>query len=264
MNDNPGLFPSQEERDLPGLLLAAEVTLVEALNDGIVVAGADNRIVYANQAVERLLGWVPEDLIGAPITLLVPERLRGAHLDGFARYFASGQSQIIGQPTRVPALSSDGSEREVELLLSTVRLSAGGELAVATVRDAVIRVDFERLSALAHHLLSDFTEDAAEAELVDQILGALGESLAAALASLWLPSPDGRHLHAAAVWDDTAQPCPTFARVSRELRLGRGEGLPGRVWQSGEAAWIGELAVDTKGPRRLRRMASGLRLPCCF
>jgi phosphoserine phosphatase RsbU/P len=264
VHENSDGFLGQKRRDRLLMLPGTAVPVAEALNDGIVVAAADNRILYANQAVQRLLGWRPEDLVGAPITVLVPERLRGAHLAGFARYFASGQARIVGQPARVPALSSDGSEHAVELVLSTLPLSDGGELAVATIRDAVVRVDFEQRSALAHHLLSIFTEEAAEAELVDHILGALGHSLEAAVAALWLPSPDGRQLHAAAVWHDAAQPRPTFERVTRELRLGRGECLPGRVWRSGAAAWIGELGADTNFRRRPAAIADNLHSAFAF
>jgi len=48
------------------MLPGTEVPVVEALNEGIIVAAADNRILYAIPAVERLLGWRPEDLVERP------------------------------------------------------------------------------------------------------------------------------------------------------------------------------------------------------
>src|SRR5437868_8808999 len=102
----------------------------------------------------------------------------------------------MGQPTRLTALCADGSERAVELVLSILPLSTGGELVVATVRDAIIRVDFERQSALEHDLLRVFAEDPVESELVDLILRTLGGSFGAAFAALWVPRLDRRHLHA--------------------------------------------------------------------
>ncbi|MEP6661262.1 MAG: SpoIIE family protein phosphatase [Acidimicrobiales bacterium] len=249
---------------VPPPLPKTAIPVVDALHDGIVLAAADNLIVWANHAVQELLGWRPEDLIGQPVTVLVPERLRAAHLSSFARYFESGDQRIMGQPTRVPAACANGSERAVELLLSTLPLSDGGQLVVATVRDAIIRVDMERQSSLSRHLLRVFTEDAPESELADRILNALGESFGAAFAALWLPSANRRFLQATDLWHGQAQPRGAFADATEALVLGTGEGLPGRVWSQGSPAWIRDLAADANFPRRSAAIADNLHSAFAF
>jgi hypothetical protein len=66
VDDNVNWFLSEKGRDRLLMLPGTEVPVVEALNEGIIVAAADNRILYANPAAERLLGWRPEDLVERP------------------------------------------------------------------------------------------------------------------------------------------------------------------------------------------------------
>src|ERR1700704_709003 len=128
--------------------------IVDALNDAVVVAGVNGRIVYANAATEHLLGWSPTTLLGRHVaTTIVPDRLRPAHDAAFGAYVATGEQRVIGHPMRVAALRPDGHEVPVELLLSTMTRRDGTELIVATLRDVRERLDVERQSALAQRVL---------------------------------------------------------------------------------------------------------------
>ena len=249
-----------ERRSVELLLLpGTEIPLIEALNDAIVVAGPDNRILYANRAVADLLGWAPNALIGAPVATLVPERLRDAHVAGFSRYFETARPHIIGVPTRVPALRADGTEQIVELLLSVLPLNAGGNFAVATLRDVADRVDLERQTALAHHLLTLFVDDADEQGVAEHMVAVIGEELEAAFSALWLPAEDDVHIDCCALWRAASNVTSGFEDTTRTLRLRRGEGLPGRVWLSGQARWIADLALDPNLPRGTAAAIDGLR-----
>lgn len=241
------------------LLPGTEIPLVEALNDAIVVAGPDNRILYANRAVTDLLGWAPNALIGEPIATIVPERLRDAHVAGFSRYFETGRPHIIGVPTRVPALRADGKEQTVELVLSVLPLNAGGNFAVGTLRDVTDRLDLERQTALAHHLLTLFVDDADEQGVAEHIVAVLGEELEAAFSALWLPADDDVHIDCCALWRPASKGTSAFEETTRTLRLRRGKGLPGRVWLSGQARWIADLALDANLPRGSAATIDGLR-----
>ena len=141
MDDNLNWFLSETGRDRLLMLPGKEVPVVEALNEGIIVAAADNRILYANPAVEQLLGWRPEDRVEAPITMLVPERLRGADLAPFARYCASGRASIVGQPTRVPVPSylSAGDGSIVNVPSVARYIPSSGESACGVSRAALSR-----------------------------------------------------------------------------------------------------------------------------
>ncbi|MGH2967955.1 MAG: PAS domain S-box protein [Solirubrobacteraceae bacterium] len=94
-----------------------------------------------------------------------------------------------------------------------------------------------------------------------RLLAAIGESLSWEVGALWSASggPDGA-LHCVETW-----PAPEpFGRASRERSLAPGEGLPGRVWASGEPAWIVDVSADANFPRAETAVLSGLRTAFCF
>ncbi|MDB5349561.1 MAG: domain S-box protein [Planctomycetota bacterium] len=93
---------------------------LDALSDAVVAADANQRILFANRHVKKLLGWKPEELIGRVLAELIPP---------------PHQVMDLGQPILVRAMRSDGMLREVELTLNS---SEGDEteLLVATLRES--------------------------------------------------------------------------------------------------------------------------------
>ncbi|MGE0867440.1 MAG: PAS domain S-box protein [Kofleriaceae bacterium] len=116
---------------------------LDRLGDGVVVTRADDRIHYVNHALTRLLGWTRAELVGSPLTILMPDRMRPSHDAGFKRFIHTRESRIIGRPIRVPALHRDGVEVMIDLTLS-VTPQVDGELAIiATLRDLRAPMDLE-------------------------------------------------------------------------------------------------------------------------
>lgn len=112
--------------------------LLDVLPAAVVAADRSNAIVYANEAVSRLLGWPPEDLLGRPITVLMPRRLQPAHMAGFNRYFSTHVPRIMGRSIRLVARKRDGTEVEVELQLSPLHEDGERDLVVAILRETPV------------------------------------------------------------------------------------------------------------------------------
>jgi PAS domain S-box-containing protein len=92
--------------------------VLDAMPDAVVAADDDGVIVYTNRATEALLGWPAGELIGQPLTTIVPGRLRDIHAAGFGRFAATREPRLMGHAVRIPALRRDGTEVAVELTLS--------------------------------------------------------------------------------------------------------------------------------------------------
>lgn len=174
--------------------------VLQALADPIVVADTSNRIVHVNAASERLLGWSAADLMGQPLTVIQPPRLRPAHLAAFDRYVETGIGHIIGRPINVPALHRDGTEIDVELMIG-VTGEGDSRLFVASLRDLRDRVELERQLAVARYLRA--TTDAAARltslldfdAVLDTVIDTLVNDFDAALARIWLAEPNSRTLY---------------------------------------------------------------------
>ncbi|MDQ3688499.1 MAG: ATP-binding protein [Chloroflexota bacterium] len=170
--------------------------LLEAMPDAVIVADMDSRIRYANAAVERLLGWRADELVGQPLHVIQPERLRVPHDASFGRYVATGNSRLMGSPIRVPALSRDGSECDIELNLAEIRDPTGHRLVVGVLRDLSERVELERSVSVLRYLKATTAAAARlwtrlDPTLVLQTLtDVLVEDFDAALVRTWISEPE--------------------------------------------------------------------------
>jgi PAS domain S-box-containing protein len=106
------------------------------------------------------------------------------------------------------------------------------------------------------------------AEPRDALAGALraiGESLGWRLGAVWEPAPDrGEALACVETWHAGGTAAEEFAAASGAITLAAGEGLPGRVWESGEPAWIPDVSADSNFPRATAAGRAGLHAAFCF
>ena len=132
-------------------------SLLESAADGIVISGPDGRILRVNREAERIFGYSREQLLGAPVEMLIPRRSRSRHRDYRAAYVDSAIPRVMGTISKITGLRSDGSEVPLEITLSSVRLDEQLRV-IAVVRDVTER---ERAEADRRRLLAilDATPD---------------------------------------------------------------------------------------------------------
>jgi PAS domain S-box-containing protein len=112
--------------------------LLESASEGIVLVNASGRITLVNAAAERMFGYDHDELLGQPLEILLPERVRGAHGEHRARYFAGPRVRPMGTGLDLAGRRRDGSEFPVEISLSYVE-SSEGMTAMALVTDITER-----------------------------------------------------------------------------------------------------------------------------
>jgi PAS domain S-box-containing protein len=72
-------------------------------------------VIFANAAARGILGYEPAELIGNPLTMIMPEMMRQLHKDGFKRYLATSHKAINWRGTELTALRKNGQEFPVEI-----------------------------------------------------------------------------------------------------------------------------------------------------
>ncbi|SHG93943.1 sensor histidine kinase [Halobaculum gomorrense] len=111
--------------DLPTAPQDFYQTLVENAAEGMLTIDEESTIWYANPAVEEILGYSPDELVGRSKMVIIPERLRAAHAEALAAYVESGDRNIDWDGMELPALHKDGTE--VSTLISLREHTHGGE-----------------------------------------------------------------------------------------------------------------------------------------
>lgn len=100
-------------------------TLVENAAEGMLTIDEDSDIVYANPAIEDILGYSPDELIGSSKMKIIPERLQPVHAAALDAYIESGERNIDWDGVELPALHKDG--HEVPTLISLREHEHGGD-----------------------------------------------------------------------------------------------------------------------------------------
>ncbi|HLX64743.1 MAG TPA: PAS domain S-box protein [Planctomycetota bacterium] len=127
-------------------------SVAENATDGFVTVDERGKIVYANAASAALFGYARAELIGQPLSVLVPERLREQQARGFAAFMAGGQKKLDWRHVEFSARCKDGSEIPVEMSYSQSR-SGQRRLFSAIVRDIGERKRNEQLVLAARERL---------------------------------------------------------------------------------------------------------------
>ncbi|RKD93944.1 PAS domain S-box-containing protein [Halopiger aswanensis] len=99
--------------------------LVANTSEGLLTIDEHSRILFANPAIEEILGYEPAELIGESKMVLIPERLRPAHAAGLEKYLRTGEKHIDWGGIELPALHKDG--HEVPVLVSLREHSYEGQ-----------------------------------------------------------------------------------------------------------------------------------------
>ena len=230
-----------------------------AARDGVVMMDNLGRIAFWNEAGQRIFGYSAQETQGKKLhELIIPEPQRLDFERSFVEFRRTGQGPVIGKTMELPALRKDGAEIVTEVSVSGVNID-GRWHAICIFRDVTERKRAEYMlelrNAVARCLDSaDSTAEALRAALraicqtqnwdcgrflrVDKATGALR------LGEFWsVPDPAIQGLLAA----------------SQGITYGPGEGMCGKVWQSGQPLWIPDITKDARALTAIFKAESGVR-----
>jgi PAS domain S-box-containing protein len=119
--------------------------LVESVGDAIVVADAKGAITLWNPAAERIFGFTESEALGKSLDLIIPERQRQRHWDGYHKTMQTGETRYGSDVLRVPALHKDGRPLSIAFTVALLYAPEGKVTAIAAViRDETSRWSEER------------------------------------------------------------------------------------------------------------------------
>jgi PAS domain S-box-containing protein len=126
--------------------------ILSAAVDAVVATDRDGKIRVWNPGAERIFGHRAAEALGQSLDLIIPERLRVRHWDGFRRVMATGGSHYgAGDLLSVPGLRKDGQRISLEFTIVPLKDEQGQMHGLAAVmRDVTSR--FEEIRGLKQKL----------------------------------------------------------------------------------------------------------------
>jgi len=130
---------------------AVAAAILSTQADAIVAANRDGIIGFWNPGAVRLFGYSHDEAMSRSLDLIIPERLRQRHWDGYRRVIETGKSRYgQGDVLSVPAVRKDGATISVEFTIMPLQSSGQMIGMVAIMRDVTRR--FDEMRALKRKL----------------------------------------------------------------------------------------------------------------
>jgi PAS domain S-box-containing protein len=119
--------------------------LIEAVGDAVMVCDASGAITLWNPACERMFGHAESDVLGKTMDMIIPERLRKRHWDGYEKTMATGVTKYGHDVLRVPAVHKDGHTLSIAFTVAMLYAPDGKVSAIASIiRDETARFNEDR------------------------------------------------------------------------------------------------------------------------
>lgn len=109
-------------------------SVVATTPDAIITMDEAGGILFANPAAERMFGYSAAELLGKPLSMLMPERFRQQHTVGLARYLKTAERRLDWSDLRLPGLHRDGHELALSISFGEYR-DGGSKVFTGILRD---------------------------------------------------------------------------------------------------------------------------------
>jgi PAS domain S-box-containing protein len=156
--------------------------VVEAAPNAMIMVNQEGQITLVNQQAEKTFGYAREELLGRPIEMLVPERVRSDHRGFRHDYFCDPQARPMGAGRELFGRRKDGSEVPVEIGLSPIDTSKG-LLVLASIVDITERKLAELEAARQRHDLAHLSRVSTVGELSSSLAHELTHPITAILSN---------------------------------------------------------------------------------
>jgi PAS domain S-box-containing protein len=215
--------------------------------------GPDGRVLRVNQAELDMLGYTREEYEGHHIAEFHADQ---NVIDDILCRLQSGE---VLENYEARLICKDGSLKHVHISSSVYREAGKFVHTRCFTRDITERKKTEGRLALQYALTQILSKSRDLIESGKNILQATCDTLDWDVGALWQVDSKANVMRNVDICHGTAKSTPEFDRLTRELTLEKGKGLPGRIWESRKPTWIENIADDPNFPRAGTAAREGLR-----
>ena len=232
--------------------------LTETGHDAIITIDQTSRILFANRATERIFGYSIDELVGRPLTMLMPQPLRAAHTSGLKRYLETGRRGLSWAGIEFIGLRKSGKEVSLEISFRE-QWNNGKRCFTGIIRDITEQNLAEKLQEGRSKVLERLAGGASLQEVLASLAQTAEDLKPEMLCSVLLLDPDKRRLRHCA-----APRLPAFYNDAIDgLEIGPGVGSCGTAAYSGRRVIVQDVLTHPYW-KEYRELAQRAGLRACW
>ncbi|HKO59816.1 MAG TPA: GAF domain-containing protein, partial [Pyrinomonadaceae bacterium] len=222
--------------------------IAETASDAIITIDTDSTILFANRAAESIFGYSTTELIGANLTMLMPDYLRHLHRQGLHNYIETGKRHISWDAVELPGLHKSGKEITLELSFGEFNKD-GIRFFTGIARDISKRKRDECRLTLQHSVAEILADATSIEQAAPKLLATIAVNLDWQIADFWLVDKTENLLHLISNWRAARlKDVDEFEATNKTMRFPPGESFPGKIWTDRRPIWVADFGSD-KFPR---------------
>ncbi|MDX2229628.1 MAG: PAS domain S-box protein [Leptolyngbyaceae cyanobacterium bins.349] len=215
--------------------------LVDSNIIGVIAHDIQGAIVEANQEFLRMTGFTAEDLRSGSLRweAITPSTMQSLEDTAFKALTTTGKCT----PYQQQFVSKDG--RRVPAMVGSTRVHQDSDQVISFVLDLTPLKHTEQRLSVQYGITRGLAEAETFEAAIAAILPALGDGLGWQMSILWQIDHDAGELRFAQSWQAATITGDLFKTVSQTMTFAPQVGLPGRIWATGQPAWIRAIAADS-------------------
>ncbi|HIK03722.1 MAG TPA: PAS domain S-box protein [Trichormus sp. M33_DOE_039] len=232
--------------------------LVDSNIIGVISCDIYGTIHEANNEFLRMTGFSQEDVLAGRVRWdqMTPPDLRDRDVPAIEELLTKGKNTAYEK-----AFIGKNGQR-IPVIVGAALLHSHSESLISFVLDLSDRKQAEQRLAVQYAVAKVLAEASTLADVMPLVLQSLCEGLGWQLGFLWRVDPQANMMRYLSSWSVPEMNVADLMRTNQEITFTSGVGLPGRIWKSGQPAWISNLAQDPNFPRAA--IACNLRLHSVF
>jgi PAS domain S-box-containing protein len=233
-------------------------TLAATATDAIVSIDEASVIRYANPAVEDIFGYEPSEVVGENLDILMRDDLAERHREGMREYLMTGERTLDWHDIELPGQHKDGHEIPLSISFSEFTVDSTRYF-TGVIRDIRERKRLESERELYHETTQRILQADSFEDGLQTAVDAIGSAMNWEYGEAWIHA-ENNHLERVLDPYTASDAAEAFAETTSPVSFERGEGLVGRVWESGSYEWIVDVTDgDASFVRDTEADRSGVR-----
>lgn len=235
--------------------------ILSSIGDAVVATDKDGTVTFMNHVASDLTGYLDSEARGKNVNEvmhLINEDSRQkveVPVDTVIR-----EGRVIGMANHTIIISRDGREHMIEDSAAPIRDTDGEIKGVVMVfKDATMQKLTERRRDARRRVSEVFANGTSTETTIPKILESIAVPLKLQRGEAWLIGDSGEELELKYEWDDRSAVSMAFADGSHKLTFKKGEGLPGKVWNTATPLWVESLDKESFFLRKELAIKVGLK-----